>query len=218
MLPRPTMTSLPSVPLMKSESFVPAIVAGMPSGLLLRRPDIRRAESDLKASGYDIDRARAERFPSISLTAEGGTVAAALTKLLSPGTFITSLAASLTAPIFEGNRLEGQQKLAEAQFKELAYAYAKAVYSGFVDVETSLSAAQLYQQQFLAAQEAVNQAQLAYRLAQTRYDAGTIDFLTVLDAQRTVISANDAMVQANLLRYSALVDLYRALGGGFTGG
>jgi NodT family efflux transporter outer membrane factor (OMF) lipoprotein len=197
---------------------LPAIVAGMPSGLLLRRPDIRRAESDLKASGYDIDRARAERFPSISLTAEGGTVAAALTKLLSPGTFITSLAASLTAPIFEGNRLEGQQKLAEAQFKELAYAYAKAVYSGFVDVETSLSAAQLYQQQFLAAQEAVNQAQLAYRLAQTRYDAGTIDFLTVLDAQRTVISANDAMVQANLLRYSALVDLYRALGGGFTGG
>jgi len=195
---------------------LPAVVAGMPSELLRRRPDIRRAESDLKAAGYDIDNARASRFPSISLTAEGGTVAALLTKLLSPGTFITSLAASLTAPIFEGNRLEGQQRLAEARFKELAIVYAQSVYTAFTDTETALSAAQLYQQQYLATQEAANQAQLAYRLAQTRYDAGTIDFLTVLDAQRTVISANDALVQANLLRYSAIIDLYRALGGGFT--
>lgn len=194
---------------------LPPIVAGMPSELLRRRPDIARAASDLKAAGYDIDSARAQRFPSITLTAEGGTVAAALTSLLSPGTFITSLAASITAPIFEGNRLEGQQKLAEAQFKELAFVYAKSVYNGLVETETALSAAQLYQQQFQAAQEALNQAQIAYRLAQTRYNAGTIDFLTVLDAQRTVISANDAMVQANLLRYSAIVDLYRALGGGF---
>lgn len=194
---------------------LPAIVAGIPSELLRRRPDIAKAESDLKAAGYDIDNARASRLPSITLTAEGGTVAAALTSLLSPGTFITSLAAGITAPIFEGNRLEGQQKLAEAQFKELAFVYAKAVYSALVDTETALSAAQLYQEQFAAAQEALNQAQLAYRLAQTRYNAGTIDFLTVLDAQRTVIAANDSMVQANLLRYSAIVDLYRALGGGF---
>ncbi len=198
-----------------NDLHLPPIVAGMPSELLCRRPDIARAASDLKAAGYDIDSARAQRFPSITLTAEGGTVAAALTKLLSPGTFITSLAAGITAPIFEGNRLEGQQKLAEAQFKELAFVYAKSVYNGFVETETALSAAQLYQQQFQAAQEALNQAQIAYRLAQTRYNAGTIDFLTVLDAQRTVISANDAMVQANLLRYSAVVDLYRALGGGF---
>ena len=199
-----------------SELQLPSIVAGMPSELLLRRPDIARAVSDLKAAGYDIDRARAQRFPSITLTAEGGTVASALTRLLSPGTFITSLAAGLTAPIFEGNRLEGQQKLAEAQFKELAIVYARAVYSAFTDTETSLSAAQLYQQQYQAALEALNQARIAYNLAQTRYNAGTIDFLTVLDAQRTMISANDAMVQANLLRYSAIVDLYRALGGGFT--
>ncbi len=199
-----------------NELQLPAIVAGMPSELLRRRPDIRRAESDLKATGYDIDNARASRLPSISLTAEGGSVAAALTKLLSPGTFITSLAASLTAPIFEGGRLEAQQKLSEARFKELAIVYAQTIYTAFTETETALSAAQLYQAQFAAAQEAANQAQIAYRLSQNRYNAGTIDFLAVLDAQRTVINANDALVQANLLRYSAIVDLYRALGGGFT--
>lgn len=200
-----------------NELQLPAVVAGMPSELLRRRPDIRRAESDLKAAGYDIDNARASRLPSISLTAEGGTVAAALTKLLSPGTFVTSLVASITAPIFEGGRLEAQQKLSEARFKELAIVYAQSVYTAFTETETALSAAQLYQAQYQAAQEAANQAQIAYRLAQNRYNAGTIDFLAVLDAQRTVINANDALVQANLLRYSALVDLYRALGGGFTG-
>jgi NodT family efflux transporter outer membrane factor (OMF) lipoprotein len=199
-----------------NELQLPPVVAGMPSELLRRRPDIRRAESDLKAAGYDIDNARASRLPSISLTAEGGTVAAALTRLLSPGTFVTSLVASITAPIFEGGRLEAQQKLSEARFKELAIVYAQSVYTAFTETETALSAAQLYQAQYQAAQEAANQAQIAYRLAQNRYNAGTIDVLAVLDAQRTVINANDALVQANLLRYSALVDLYRALGGGFT--
>ena len=89
--------------------------------------------------------------------------------------------------------------------------------SSFRDVENALSASVLYQRQYQQARLALDQARVAFRLADTRYRTGTVDFLTVLDAQRTVFQASDQLVLANLARFNARVDLYRALGGGWDG-
>jgi multidrug efflux system outer membrane protein len=195
----------------------PAVVAGMPSELLLRRPDIRRAEANLRAANFDVGSARAARFPSIQLTASGGVTSAELSKIISPGAFLTQLAAGLTAPIFEGGRLEAQEDAARARFRELSATYSGAVLSAFRDAENALSAVDLYNRQYQLARQALEEATRAYRLAEARYRIGAVDFISVLDAQRSVFSATDAVAQANLARLSALVDLYEALGGGWDG-
>ena len=196
---------------------VPAVVAGIPSELLQRRPDIRRAEADLRAANFDIGAARAARFPSIQLTGSAGVVSATLSSLLSPGSFLTSIVAGLTVPIFEGGRLEAQEDAARARYRELIANYSKSVLSAFRDAENALSGADLYNRQYQLAVEALAQANRAYQLAEARYRAGAADFITVLDSQRSVFQASDAVAQANLARLSALADLYVALGGGWDG-
>jgi len=196
---------------------VPAVIAGIPSELLQRRPDIRRAEAELRAANFDIGAARAARFPSIQLTGSAGVASATLSSLLSPGSFLTSIVAGLTAPIFEGGRLEAQEDAAKARYRELIANYSKSVLSAFRDTENALSGADLYNRQYQLAVEALAQANRAYQLAEARYRAGVADFITVLDAQRSVFQASDAVAQANLARLSALADLYVALGGGWDG-
>jgi multidrug efflux system outer membrane protein len=196
---------------------VPEIVGGIPSEVLLRRPDIRRAEADLRAANFDVQQARAARFPTITLTASAGVTSAALSALFGPNTWLTALAAGITAPLFEGGRLEAQEQSARARYEELTILYARAVLSSFRDVENALSASVLYQRQYQQALIGLDQARVAFRLADTRYRTGTVDFLTVLDAQRTVFQASDQLVLANLARFNARVDLYRALGGGWDG-
>lgn len=199
------------------ELRAPAVVAGLPSELLQRRPDIRSAEAGLRAANFDIGSARAARFPSIQLTASGGTTSDVLSNLLSPGSFLTSLAAGLTAPIFEGGRLEAQEDASRARYRELVANYSKTVLSAFRDAEVALSAADLYNRQYQFARQALDEATRAYQLAEARYRVGAVDFISVLDAQRSVFSATDSVAQANLARLSALVDLYEALGGGWDG-
>lgn len=195
----------------------PPVMGGMPSALLFRRPDVRGAEADLKAAHLDIAAARAARFPRIQLTADGGTTNAALSGLFGPGSFLITLVGGLTAPIFEGGRLKAQQELTQARYEELMETYRTATLSAFRDVENALSGAAQYRLQLAAAREARAQAREAYRLAELRFRAGTIDFLTVLDTQRSIIFADDSVVQAQLSQFSALVDLYKALGGGWDG-
>lgn len=195
----------------------PPVMGGIPSELLLRRPDVRGAEADLKAAHLDIAAARAARFPRIQLTVDGGTASTALSGLFGPGSFLLTLVGGLTAPIFEGGRLRAQQALSQARYEELMETYRAATLSAFRDVENALSGATLYRQQLAAAREARAQSREAYRLAELRFRAGTVDFLTVLDAQRSIISTDDAVVQAQLSQLAALVDLYKALGGGWDG-
>jgi len=137
--------------------------------------------------------------------------------LLDPATMVYSIAASLTAPIFEGGRLEGGEELSRARYDELVESYRGAILSAFRDTEDALSATGSSTQQYLYAQEAYDQAREAYRIIEARFRAGTVDFLDLLDAQRTVFSANDTLVQAMLARFTAIVDLYLALGGGWDG-
>ncbi|MGE0154312.1 MAG: efflux transporter outer membrane subunit [Reyranellaceae bacterium] len=200
-----------------NELRAPAVVAGLPSELLQRRPDIRAAEAGLRAANFDIGSARAARFPSIQLTGTAGVTSATLSHIISPGSFLTSLVAGLTVPIFEGGRLEAQEDATRARYRELVANYSGAVLSAFRDTENALSASDLYNRQYQLAQEALQQAIRAYQLAEARYRAGAVDFISVLDAQRSVFQATDAVAQANLARLSSLVDLYEALGGGWDG-
>ena len=196
---------------------LPPVTAGLPSELLLRRPDIRKAEADLRAANFDVGAARAARFPSLYLTGRIGTQTSTSSTLFDPGTMIYSIAASLTAPIFQGGRLEGGEELSRAQKDELVETYRASILSAFRDTEDALGATVNTGRQYGFASEAYEQANDAYRIVEARYRAGTVGFLDLLDAQRSLFSANDTVVQAALSRYSANVSLYKALGGGWDG-
>lgn len=196
---------------------LPPLAAGLPSALLLRRPDLRQAEADLRAAHLDVKAARAARFPSLNLQASAGTAAATTGALFTPASMAYAIAASLTAPIFEGGRLEGQEELSQAKLEELTATYRGAILAAFRDTEDALSATDTTTRRYDFAREAYDQAQIAYRIVQARFRAGTVDFLTLLDSQRALFAANDTLVQAELARYTATVDLYKAIGGGWNG-
>lgn len=194
---------------------LPEIAPGLPSALLERRPDIRRAEAQLVAANADVGAARAAFFPSVALTADAGAVSTAFSRLFDgPGLF-AGIAASALAPIFSAGRLEGQLEFAEARYAELAELYRGTVVQAFRDVEDALAAARYLREAEAAQVEQVRQAQAAYELAEIQYRGGAVDFLTVLDAQRTLFQAEDALLQTRFARLSAAVDLFRALGGGW---
>jgi len=193
----------------------PAVAPGLPSALLARRPDIQSAEAQLVSANAQIGVARAAFFPTISLTAETGYASSSLGSLFHPASALSSVASSLAQPIFEGGKLEGGLDLAKGRYAELVANYRKAVISAFADVESALVAVQRTAEQETLQGQAVQQARLAYSLAETRYRAGAVDLLTVLDAQRTLFSAEDQLVQVRLARLQAAVAMFKALGGGW---
>lgn len=195
---------------------LPTVEPGLPSALLARRPDIARAEAQLLAANADIGAARAAWFPSIGLTGQAGFGSTALASLFEPASALYTLAGSITAPIFSGGRLDAEYDRARARYDELVANYRGAVLAGFRDVEDALAGARYLAEVEAAQQEAAAQAAEAFRLAETQYRAGAVDFLTVLDAQRSLFSAEDALVRARLARLDAAVSLYRALGGGWS--
>ena len=195
---------------------VPAIDPGLPSELLVRRPDLASAEAQLAAANANLAAARAALLPSISLTGSAGTASAALLSLATGGTSTIGIALSLLQPIFDGGRLQGQKTVAESRERELVESYRKAILAAFKDVEDALVAASRQAQQETLQQQVQAEAREALRLAEIRYREGADDLLTVLDAQRTLFSAQDQLAQIRLNRLDAAVSLYRALGGGWS--
>ena len=195
---------------------VPPVEPGLPSALLHRRPDIRRAEADLVAANADVHAARAALFPSIRLTAGAGFASAALSSLFGVGGSFYNLVSGLTAPIFDAGRLRAGHELAKARQDELVHAYRSAVIAGFREVEDALAAAKYLSATESAQREALAQARRAYDLAEVQYRAGAVDFMTVLDAQRTLFQAEDTLLQTRLARLNASVALFKALGGGWS--
>ncbi|MCC7271458.1 MAG: efflux transporter outer membrane subunit [Alphaproteobacteria bacterium] len=196
---------------------VPAVAAGLPSELLTRRPDIRRAEAQLRAAEADVVAARAALFPSIELTAAGGYQSAALGTLFGPGAALWSLAAGLTQPLFDGGRLEGQLEAQRARYVELLQSYRQAILSAFRDVEDALVAIEQTAQQETLQLAVVASARRAYDISAARLREGTIDLLTLLNTQQTLFQAQDQLAQIRLARLQAVVGLYQALGGGWDG-
>jgi NodT family efflux transporter outer membrane factor (OMF) lipoprotein len=197
---------------------IPAVVEGLPSQLLARRPDVAEAEQQLIAANANITVARAALFPDIVLTAGGGYESAALTSLISPPNRVYSIAAGLTQPIFHGGALRGQVDYSKARYTELLTTYHKTVITAFSNVEGALIAAQQTAEEQKRQQDAVTTARRAFDFAQTQMSAGIVNILTVLNTENALFSAQDELVQVNYLRLQALVDLFTALGGGWQQG
>lgn len=193
---------------------VPYIVAGQPSSLLERRPDIRAAEADLVAANANIGVARAALFPSVTLGTNWGLTAAGFGD---PATTALALAASLSAPIFNGGRLQGGVEATTARQAELAEIYRKTVLISFQEVEDALAGLKAAHARQVSLNTALEQSRKAYDLSRQQYDAGAIDFQRLLDTQDALLSAQDSYAQTKLEALSAAVDLYKSLGGGWNG-
>jgi len=197
---------------------VPAIDPGLPSNLLVRRPDLASAEAQLAAANADVAAARAALLPTITLTGSAGLATTALTSLATGGTTAAiGIAASLLQPIFDGGHLRGEKAIAESRERELVETYRKAILASFDDVEQALAGTSRLGQQEQLQEGVQTSARESLRLAEVRYKAGADDLLTVLDAQRTLFAAQDQLAQVQLNRLQAAVSLYKALGGGWGG-
>lgn len=191
----------------------PDIASGVPSELLSRRPDIASAEAKLAAAQADVTVARAAMLPKITLTASLGSGADLAADLLR--TTFYNLSSGLTAPIFNNGRLSAERDKAKARQDELLETYRGAIINSFADVEKALSSIRGLDEQRQWQSEELNQAQTAFDIAQSRYQAGAEDLLTVLQTQRTLYAAQDLNVQLRLSRLQASIALYKALGGGW---
>ena len=191
----------------------PSIRAGVPSQLLSQRPDIAQAEAQLAAASADVTVARAAMLPTLTLGATVGSGAYKANEILrSPFYTLTS---GLVAPIFNNGRLSAERDKARARQDELLQTYRGAIINGFADVEKSLSRITRLDQQRQWQSEELQQAQAAFQIAESRYQAGAEDLLTVLETQRTLYTAQDLNVQLRLSRLQASIALYKALGGGW---
>jgi len=188
---------------------------GLPSALLERRPDIRQAEQDLVAANAQIGVAKAQLFPTITLTGDFGGESKALAGLFTVPGRIWTVAAGLSAPIFEAGKLSALVDVQQARQRQSLAVYGKAIQTGFREVQDALSNVQRYAALESDAQASVNAAREALRLANLRYDAGYTGFLDVLDSQRSLNAAELALIRSRQNLLSASVDLMKALGGGW---
>jgi outer membrane protein, multidrug efflux system len=195
---------------------VPRVTPGLPSELLNQRPDIRQAEAQLASSNFSVESARAAFFPQIQLTAQTGVQSAALAALFGPGAWFYTLSAGLTQPLFDGFLLESQLKQAKGVQLQNLQAYRKAVLSAFSDVEKALVALSQSTLQERLEVEAVASARKAFEVSETQLRAGTVNLITVLQTQQTLLTNENALAQARLNKLLAASSLFQALGGGWT--
>jgi multidrug efflux system outer membrane protein len=197
------------------ELMIPAVPAGLPSDILVNRPDIRQAEQNLIAANAQIGAARALYYPTISLTGALGVSSADLSNLFNGSARVWSYAGSVTGPIFTAGGISGQVKQAEAGRKAALITYESTIQGAFADVENALIARGKLAEQ-LRAQEGLVKATKEYaRLAQLQYQGGYSTYLTVLSAQQQLFPAelNQAQYLASAL--TSYVTLYKAMGGGW---
>lgn len=194
---------------------VPQIAAGTPADLVARRPDLAANEADLRAANANIHAARTALLPGISLSANAGKSASELFSL-NPATQTSGWTLSLAQTLFNGGRLVNQKRLSEARRSELLLQYHKAILVALQEVDNALVTADVSERQEISQQEIVVNAERSLRLTEARYRAGADELLSLLDAQRSLFQAQDSLVQQRLSRLNAAVDLYKALGGGWS--
>jgi multidrug efflux system outer membrane protein len=194
---------------------LPTVALGLPSQLLMRRPDVATTEANLEAAHANVAVARAALFPSIALTGNGGLQSVVLGQLLGDPVTSFSLGATLAQTVFDGGRLAAVTDEARAREQELLASYRNTAITAFAEVESTLGSIGLLAKQESYLAEQVMQSEQAFNIAQVRYREGVADYLTVLDAQRTLYQARDQLGQIKLQRLLAIVALYKALGGGW---
>jgi len=200
------------------QSLPPEVPPGLPATLIERRPDIREAEQNLVAANAEIGVAKAQFFPQISLTGSGGGAfgrSSAFSSLMSSQLGIWSYAAQVSQPIFTGGALTGNLQLAKSEYQQALIAYRQTIQRAFGDVSDALIGYQKFHQVRVRQEDTVADLQESVRLSDMRYKGGTTTYLEVLDGQRSLFSAELLLAQARGTEYQSLVQLYRALGGGW---
>ncbi len=187
---------------------MPPVNLTPPATLLTARPDIQSAEAGLRGANADIGAARAAFFPSLTLGLDSAIAAG----FGGPAAAATSIASSLLAPIFTGGKLTGNLENVTARQKELAAQYQKTVLTSFREVEDALAALKSADDRAVIARDSVVESQKAYDIAKARFDAGAIDYLNLLDAQRSLYQAQDSQVSINQGQLQSFVQLRKALG------
>ena len=210
------------------EIGIPAVAAGIPSELLTRRPDIAEAEARLLAASANVGAARAAFFPQISLTASAGLASGAVSAVTdglvvggasaaAGGTgLVVGAGVAVLQTIFDAGRRQGQVDLALAEQQELVATYRSTVFNAFANVELALgdSASLADQERFKS--EQVQRATMALDISDVQYREGLVDLFALLQAQQTLFTAQDELLQIKLARIQTVVGLYKALGGGWT--
>jgi multidrug efflux system outer membrane protein len=194
---------------------IPRVTPGLPSEILTQRPDIRRQEAQLASATANVGSARAQFFPSIQLTGQGGYQSSSLVSLFNPHAAFFSMVGSLTQPIFDGGRILGNFELTQARQEEMLQTYRKTVVQSFADVDNALTSIRETTNRLRLQRDVVASSRRAFELAGEQLRAGTADVITVLNVQLALFQAEDLLVQAQLARLLAIISLYQALGGGW---
>ncbi len=193
----------------------PAVPVGLPAQLLRRRPDIRAAEARLHAATANIGVATADLLPDVSLSASAGLQAVQFHNIFDLAANQWAIGPSLTLPIFEGGKLRAQLRLTRLQAKEAAVNFEKSVLTALTEVDDALTAYRDEQRRRAHLAEAVTQDHTALGLAQARYAQGIASYIEVLDAERNLLAAEQALSSSTATVSTDLVALYKALGGGW---
>jgi outer membrane protein, multidrug efflux system len=197
-----------------AEKMSADLPVGVPSEVLQRRPDVLAAEHQLIAANANIGAARAAFFPSISLTGNVGTASTQLSGLFKPGSSAWSFSPELSVPIFAGGANVANLDLSKVEKNVYIAQYEKALQSAFREVDDALAARATLDEQLAAQRALLDDASETYHLAEIRFRSGVDSFLPVLDAQRSLYSAQQGVVSLELLRLQNMATLYKALGGG----
>ena len=197
------------------ELLMPAVPSGIPSELLERRPDIRQAEQALIAANARIGAAKALYFPAISLTGAFGWSSTQLSSLFQGPSQVWSYAGTFTAPIFTGGSITGQVMVSEAQQQQALFSYRRTIQTAFQDVNNSLEDQKQTREQLVVLGRQVDALRDYARVARRRYENGYTSYIEVLDAERSLFNSELSYAQAQGTLFQALVNLYKAMGGGW---
>ncbi len=201
---------------LEQQLVAPGIPAGLPSELLQRRPDVLASEAALAAQTARIGIAEAARWPSLSLTGSLGLESDDLSNLNDSGSDFWNAGVNLLAPVFNAGRNRSRVDIEQARTEQATLAYQQAVLRAFREVEDSLVAVRTYREEYAAREKQVAAARSAALLSRARYDGGVTSYLEVLDTERSLFSAELSESQTLRQYFNAIIELYKALGGGWT--
>ena len=210
-----TTTSSIKIKAKSVEEFnAPIVAPGLPSDLLCRRPDIRRAEASLEGAEADLLAARANLFPTFAITGGGGYGSFLLSQLTMPQSLFYNITSNLVQNIFDAGKRRAQIQLASAKNVELLESYANTVVGAMRDVEDGLSGVALTAQQYAALNDSRKRAQRLAVMSAKVVERGGMDYVQLYEIQRTVIASEDAAITGRSDQLIASVNLYKAIGGG----
>jgi multidrug efflux system outer membrane protein len=211
----PLPANLPPPQPLADEQTIADLAAGVPSQVLLRRPDVLEAEHNLRAANANIGAARARLFPNISLTGVAGTLSSSLEDLFSHGTGLFAFSPAISLPIFAGGANLANVDAANVDKRIKVAQYEQVIQTAFREVADGLVARETLSEQLVAQAAQVNAQQARFDLSFDRYRSGVAGYLDVLAAQSDLYAAQQALIQLRADYFTNLADLYRALGGGW---